>query len=313
MSSNKFIHRINCPVCSAVSYDEIYRQSYGSLELRSYLLDFYRGLESSDILCIADSDYIVCLCRICDAIFQKNIPNAEFMAELYEVWIDSKNEMARKASLPIGYYLGHVREMVLILQLFDKLSSSLRFLDFGMGWGAWALAAKALGVDSYGTEISEERIRYAQQGGVKAISWEDIPQQEFDFINAEQVFEHITSPLDTLRHLKAGLRPGGIIKISVPYSPVINQSLRLMDWKRKKGSFFSINPVAPLEHINYFRRSSIVKMGNECGLNEIRIPLVVQYRLQTIFLEGSIASVLKNIIRPVYNRLGNYVFLQKGP
>lgn len=311
MNSNRFIRRSKCPVCHATSYEKIYSLSYNSIALRNYFLDFYRGLELSDIECLANSDYILCACTSCHAVFQQEIPSPEFMAELYEVWIDSKGELARKASLPVGYYLGHVREIVLILQLFDKFSNSLRFLDFGMGWGAWALVAKALGVDSYGTEISEERIRYAQQGGIKAISWGDISQQEFDFINAEQVFEHIADPLDTLRYLKSGLRPGGIVKISVPYSPVINQSLRLMDWGQKKGSLFSLNPVAPLEHINYFRRSSIIRMGTECGMNEIRIPLMKQYRLSSLFVEGSISSGLKNILRPVYNRVGNYVFLQK--
>jgi 2-polyprenyl-3-methyl-5-hydroxy-6-metoxy-1,4-benzoquinol methylase len=312
MNLNKFLVRNKCPVCHSKNYHEFYRIPFSSKELINYFLNFYPNVTFSDIQSLAGSDYILCSCSKCKSIFQEEILAPKFMQELYEVWIDSKYELDRKLNLPVDYYLGHVREMILILKFFSKNSNSLRFLDFGMGWGAWALIAKALGIDSYGVEISEQRLNYAQNGGVKTIGWNEIPHLDFDFINAEQVFEHIPDPLATLLHLKSGLRPGGIVKISVPYSPVINESLKLMKWERKKGSLFSLNPVAPLEHVNYFRRSSIVKMGTECGMNEIRIPFMWQYRLSTLFIEGSIKSTLKNIIRPVYNRFGNYVFLQKS-
>jgi 2-polyprenyl-3-methyl-5-hydroxy-6-metoxy-1,4-benzoquinol methylase len=310
--SNIFLERNKCPVCHSCLFNEIYRISFSSEKLINYFIKFYPNLVISDIYSLANSDYTLCRCSSCKAIFQKEVLGPEFMKKLYEVWIDSKTELDRKSSLSVSYYLGHFRELLLILTLFSKNSGSLRFLDFGMGWGAWATVAKALGVDSHGVEISAERMNYARRGGVKVINWDDIPHLEFDFINSEQVFEHIPDPLSTLRHLKSGLRPGGILKISVPYSPVIDQSLKLMDWGLDKGSLFSLNPVAPLEHVNYFRRSSILKMGNECGMHEIRIPLIRQYQMSTLLMEGSIGSTFKNIIRPLYNRLGNYVFLQKS-
>ena len=48
----------------------------------------------------------------------------------------------------------------------------------------------------------------------------------FDFINTEQVFEHISEPLETLKELKTLLKPGGIIKISVPTADDINRRLK---------------------------------------------------------------------------------------
>lgn len=85
------------------------------------------------------------------------------------------------------------------------------------------------------------------------MSWEEIPQHQFDFINTEQVFEHIPKPLETLRYLKKALKTNGVLKISVPTANDIEQRLEIMDWKipkrgsRKSGdarSFYSYeNPI----------------------------------------------------------------------
>jgi SAM-dependent methyltransferase len=89
------------------------------------------------------------------------------------------------------------------------------------------------------------------------ITWDDIPKYRFDFINTEQVFEHIPEPLETLRHLIKSLETNGIIKISVPTANDVDRRLKIMDWEAPIDSRNSLDPVTPLEHINYFKRSSI--------------------------------------------------------
>jgi SAM-dependent methyltransferase len=172
--------------------------------------------------------------------------------------------------------------------------------------------ASAFGCDSYGTELSETRIKYAQAKGIKVIAWDEIPQYRFDFINTEQVFEHIPEPLQTLRHLKTALKPGGIIKVSVPEADDIKRRLRLMDWKAPKDSRNSLNPVAPLEHINFFRTKSLTKMARAAGMEEVFIPIKLQFRYS--FDWGGIKQVAKNFLGPIYRnilRKGNYRFFRK--
>ena len=80
--------------------------------------------------------------------------------------------------------------------------------------------AKGFGCESYGTELSEERIKYASSNGIKVIAWNEIPKHSFNFINTEQVFEHIPNPLDTLIYLKDALKPMVYLK-SVFQRPMI--------------------------------------------------------------------------------------------
>ncbi|HPD58019.1 MAG TPA: class I SAM-dependent methyltransferase [Smithellaceae bacterium] len=170
---------------------------------------------------------------------------------------------------------------------------------------------KAFGCDSVGLELSTERIENAKLNGIKVITWNEIPDQRFDFINTEQVFEHIPEPLQTLRHLKTALKTDGILKISVPTANDINRRLKIMDWKAPKGTSNSLNPVAPLEHINYFTRSSLVTMASKAGMEEVFIPLKIQYRYSTDW--GDFFKIAKNIFRPIYRNIfkrQNYAFLR---
>ncbi|MEZ4663629.1 MAG: class I SAM-dependent methyltransferase [Caldilineaceae bacterium] len=187
-------------------------------------------------------------------------------------------------------------------------------MDFGMGWGKWALMAKAFGCKSYGAELSAERIAYAESNGISVLQWDEMPNQDFDFINTEQVFEHIPEPLPTLKHLASALKPTGLIKISVPTANNISGRLRRMDWDTPKKAKLSLNPVAPLEHINFYRRSSLVKMAEKAGLEEVQIPLRYQYQYATNWSNPK--QIAKNIWRPIYRNIlhrQNYVFFRKMP
>ena len=115
-----------------------------------------------------------------------------------------------------------------------------------------------------------------------------------------------------MRHLKKSLKAEGILKISVPTANDIDRRLKIMDWESPKHSKNSLNPVAPLEHINCFRRSSILNMAAEAGMQEIFMPIKTQYRYTTDW--SGIKKIAKNIFRPVYRNIlkkQNYVLLQK--
>jgi hypothetical protein len=99
----------------------------------------------------------------------------------------------------------------------------------------------------------------------------------FDFINTEQVFEHIAAPLDTLTMLAAALRREGLIKISVPDARDLKRRLNVMDWTAPYGSRNSLNDTIPLIHVNSFTHRSLVRMAQLAGLEPVNIPLRLQY------------------------------------
>jgi 2-polyprenyl-3-methyl-5-hydroxy-6-metoxy-1,4-benzoquinol methylase len=307
-----FNRRIACPACTSDRFKTIYQSQYDRSPIRDYLVDFYSPQGTVEFEYLNGATYILCECEECNLVFQQDIPNENFMERLYEHWIDPKLVFIQNQQHEyLEYYSDYAQEIMQIIGYFRQKPSSLSFFDFGMGWAKWSIMAKAFGCDSYGTELSLERIKYAESNGIKIIKFDEIPNNKFDFINTEQVFEHIPKPLQTLCHLKTALKPNGILKISVPPGNDIQRLLKIMDWTAPKGSKNSLNPVAPLEHINCFRRSSIIKMASEAGMEEVSIPMQLQYSYTTSWTNPK--KIIKNLLRPIYRNLlaqQNYVFLR---
>lgn len=314
MSKIWFVRREECPACASGNFRTIYQCQYDRSPIKDYLVDFYSPQGMVEFEYLKEATYILCECDVCGMIFQRDIPNEFLMERLYEHWIDPQKVFSQHSDKEgLEYYSHYAQEIMQIIAYFGKDPSSLNFLDFGMGWGEWALMAKAFGCNSFGLELSTERIHHAKLNGIRVINWDEIPQYHFDFINTEQVFEHIPEPLQTLRHLSSRLKTDGILKISVPYAADIERRLKIMDWKSQKDSKNSLNPVAPLEHINYFRRRSLSKMAVQAGLEEFLIPTKIQYRYVTDW--GGAKKIAKNILRPLYRNIlkkGNYIFLGKS-
>jgi 2-polyprenyl-3-methyl-5-hydroxy-6-metoxy-1,4-benzoquinol methylase len=174
----------------------------------------------------------------------------------------------------------------------------LKFLDFGMGWGQWCRMAGAYGCTVFGSEMSHARIAHAISVGVKIVDWEDIPKYQFDFINVNQVFEHLVNPLETIFYLCNSLKPEGIVRISVPDGSDIKRRLEINDWTAPKNSQDSLNPIAPLEHLNCYSHTSLVHMAESAGL----VPLSIQEKMIRSH-KNLIDLSIRDILRPFYRRL----------
>lgn len=312
VSNPHFNRRESCPVCNSKIFLVLVEQQYDQSPLKDYLIDFYSPEGMVEFEYLDNAKYTLCKCRTCKSIFQRDIPNDMLMERLYEYWMNSEIVFKRhQAEDDLKLYLCYSKEVSQIISFFNKKPSSLSFFDFGMGWGKYALMAKAFGCNSYGTELSTKRIEHAKSNGINVITWEEIQSNHFDFINTEQVFEHIPEPLTTLRYLKKALKPGGILKISVPTAHDMERRLKIMDWKATKTSKNSLNPVAPLEHINFFTRDSLLKMAEIAEMQEVFIPLKLQYATTNEWT--TFKAIAKNIVLPVYRNLlkrQNYVLLR---
>jgi len=61
--------------------------------------------------------------------------------------------------------------------------------------------ARAYGCSVYGMDLSPHCIKNAEMLGIQTINREEIKHLRFDFINSEQVLEHIPNPLHSLKKL----------------------------------------------------------------------------------------------------------------
>jgi SAM-dependent methyltransferase len=316
INSHSFINRTHCPTCCCDRLKSLYSEDFAESDLKAYLMSAYGSTVTlDDFQCLAGTRYSLRQCMECDLIFQENIPSPALMSILYEDWIDASKARNQQRTYGISYYSLYSQDIVQMLAYLGKPPASIKVLDFGMGWGKWALMAKAFGCEVYGVELSGQRIEYAQTNGISIIHWQDILDYEFDIINTDQVFEHLADPVEVLTQLKQSLKPDGLLKICVPNSFGMRYRLRQMDWSAPKGSPKSLNPVAPLEHINCFYRKSMLKFAYRVGLSEVKIPISMQYQYTTAW-DGP-KRWLRNLIMPIYrNILGlqnYYLFKNSSP
>lgn len=270
MNNPHFVQRTTCPACGHTQFKQVYKTGYDNEALRGYLHRLYDTQGKIEFEYLENAEFSLQECLNCKMVFQEYIPNSELMVRLYDKWIDA--DIVKHANLKkdsVDYYKRYAAEIINLLYYLKGYPADKKFFDFGMGWGKWCLMAKAFGVDSYGAELSQERIAYAKTNGIKVISWDEIPNREFDFINTEQVFEHIPDPIGTMKHLSSGLRKGGMIKISVPNGNDIGNKLRSVNWGAARMAKDSLMVVSPLEHINCYRTESIIEMGRKCGLEHV--------------------------------------------
>jgi SAM-dependent methyltransferase len=160
-----------------------------------------------------------------------------------------------------------------------------------MGWGNWARMCSAFGIESYGIEISSERIANAMKYGIPNLELDKLAENQFDYINTDQVFEHLDNPKDVINQLSKALKIGGILRISVPDGNNVKNVTEKMDWLAPKLSKDSLNIVAPLEHINCFTTESLLILANQAGLKWKYIPYYPS--IQIIESDNSFLNKLK--------------------
>jgi len=102
-----------------------------------------------------------------------------------------------------------------------RLGSVSLVLDLGCGTGGLARAAppgiRVIGLDHDGAALALAR----RHGSV--LSWDasagrrlPFPRHRFDAVVARDVLEHLDQPWDTVREIRAVLRPSGLVLASVP-------------------------------------------------------------------------------------------------
>ena len=296
-----FTLRRFCPCCKSTNSTTLRKVAYTESPIKDHLESFYSPIGGVEFEYLEGADYILKECNECGLIYQKEIPNEFLMYKLYDCWIDSEKVMKRLQSREgVRHFLWVASEIANVIKYLDIEPHKLNFLDFGMGRGNWCMIAKGMGCDVAGFELSQVWIDNAKKAGIKVVSWEDIPRQQYDFINAEQVFEHIPNAIETLVHLSRSLKPNGIIRISTPSGWDIKKRLKIWNWEAIRDSKDCLLSVAPLQHINCYNYDVLVKMGQKVDLEAVEIPKQFTITEKKI---KNLKNRVKVIIRPFYNSL----------
>ncbi len=117
-----------------------------------------------------------------------------------------------------------VRRMMatdILKKYFFQKPSELKILDFGCGSGIFVGELQEKGYQVFGTDISEEAIKYGGLKGIKNLKVQnsnklDYPDNTFDAVLSMDVLEHLEDESWAIKEAERVLKPKGKFIIMVP-------------------------------------------------------------------------------------------------
>lgn len=295
------ITRKNCPCCGndnieeklSLKYDtDLFRDTIGFVRYHYDISNLY---------------YTIHYCNRCSLYYQETVLDEEESRVLYSSDVGGSGERIRSLE-----EVAHLAEDAMLIRLLFP-GKVPKVLDFGMNTGDWARVASAYGCECYGTDIADFSKMRAAEKAIKFVDLDQLQSEFFDFINADQVFEHLADPLDVLKRLHKALHHNGIIKISCPGDRHIDRKIkRLMNGKILPQNFLTeFDSIAPFLHINLFNAKSLVILGKSAGFERFRIPIRLSYSTMTLF--NTLRQLNRNLWRPIklYLARGTWQFFIK--
>jgi 2-polyprenyl-3-methyl-5-hydroxy-6-metoxy-1,4-benzoquinol methylase len=260
-----FLQRETCPLCQSAQALTLCDLAYDEAKLESFIEHFYQGRINTTRL--QRGRFRVVKCDHCGLLYQDPILDEDGMQLLYRDWVDQERSLQKKTNATAKLYRQYAGQIQTLSKLFDKPPAQTRILDFGMGWGYWCRMAQAYGYDVSGFEMSLQRCKHAREMGLRVI--DKLPQSEdhFDFIYANQVFEHLADPVQVLRELCLCLKSNGVIYLRVPDGRGVERRLLRRGWSPE------LDAIHPLEHINCFTRKTLIALAATAGLRVFNPPL----------------------------------------
>jgi 2-polyprenyl-3-methyl-5-hydroxy-6-metoxy-1,4-benzoquinol methylase len=234
------VERLACPLCSAVG--PTVRYDFGQ--------------------------QAIVRCRPCGMMWLYPRPTLDELRDLYSACYFENDEFLANDNEHLYGYSDYVSERInkqyeyvpMSAKLHGLLTSrrppgevqALRWLDVGCGLGYLLEVAFDQGFAVKGLEFNEhavEKIRAkytfdVQHGGIADL----VPNTRFQVISLMDVIEHLTDPLEDLRHLRRLVAPDGFLVVSTMDSDSLTCRLlgkRLEDFRRVR------------EHLYFFSRNTI--------------------------------------------------------
>lgn len=259
-----------CPSCGADRPAVLWADRFESPQVAAHLAQFHYSGWSPDLL--QGEAFQLCRCDDCGMVYHRRVLNAAGLALLYGQWADAAQarrfEAAHRVAGAGGAASDARRRLRLVLRLLALSRSAAgtpepRLLDYGAGAGQTMLAARALGCAAVGVEPSATRPQ-AGDGALRLypdlLALEQADEPAFDAVVLDQVLEHLTEPLPTLRRIARLMRPGGALFLAVPDCRGIGTP----------ADFDQFHHVQPLEHVNAFTPDTLDRMAQAAGFRPVR-------------------------------------------
>jgi len=143
-------------------------------------------------------------------------------------------------------------------------------LDVGCATGYTLQAARGLGLDATGVDVSEHAVARCRERGFKAelgaMDRIPFPDATFQVVVMKHVLEHTPRPREALAEIRRVLRPGGGVYLAVPHAGYA-KSLR-----DPAVSRYYIPTSHGREHFVYYTPETLTRLLREEGFAPVRRP-----------------------------------------
>lgn len=255
--------RTKCPISNKNSYP-IFERSFSHPEIKKLVPKAIQEL-------VHDKAFKICYCDESDLYFQTWILEESELNLLYKTSQDQI--FTEEISNQKLHSFSHQTEEILVFRQLCK-EKIPKVLDFGCSWGKWGSMALAHGCDVYGFDVDVTAREFCSKRGIKMINWDEIKETRFDFINCDQVLEHVADPLELVLNLSKSLKTKGFLKISTPQDKRLLNFLRKASYQDGELNASNLDALYPLIHVNLFTRKSLVNLGRKANLIPHALPLL---------------------------------------
>jgi SAM-dependent methyltransferase len=201
-----------------------------------------------------------------------------------------------------------------------QLAREGRILELGFGSGDWLLGMRRIGYSNlHGYDIgsNDVNIRRLKRVGIDVITGDFVgnhyPDNYFDLVRLEHVFEHLLGPKDVLAKVYRLLKPGGVLVMSFPGS---------------EGLCFCFSPQhcayrdSP-RHLALHTKQSAERMVRATGFNDISyrgfgVAVDLEAIVRNILIDRTFTAQLHfgAVIAPLYRTIaaalggGDYIMIK---
>jgi len=160
------------------------------------------------------------------------------------------------------------RRLQTLLAVLGRKGAGARLLDVGCSSGAFLMAARALGLECEGVEISPEAADAARRAGFRVhtglLEEAAYPDAAFDAIALIELLEHLREPRGLLDECRRILRPGGVLLATTPNGA--SWTARAMG---ARWDVFSLTGMGG--HVSFFNPGSLRLLAGRAGLEVARL------------------------------------------
>ncbi len=293
-----FLNRISCPICESKNIISLLKRNFKDKEFETFLKlepcysqKFWEAVSSG---VLNEQCFNIVRCEDCSFIFQKFVLNNPGMELLYDKWLDS--ELVIKATSTIvnieQLTSDYHSRLDYVTSYFKKQKIDL--LDWGAGLGKFcsiALEKKRFNVVAY--DYSNEKNKEINLRGIVTKTLNELENERFDFINVDQVLEHVVDPIGLINLCKTYLHDDGLIFISTPNCAKLEKIIKTNKLSQQLHHFLS-----PYQHVNAFTNKGMLSLAKRTALKPVFQPFM---QIRTSNRIDALGAV-KNLVKPFYRQ-----------